>query len=124
MASYSCRFCCTLLDAQHSYSLFSKVCSGKNVAERFRNLLELPVSPTDGLSMYYCRACFSRLTRVEKTLEEMRSLARSSYSKARSSSQVTATSPVHRPGTTPVGQEPHHTLLRVGQWLSVGLGED
>ena len=54
----------------------------KDLPGRFSRLLQLPVSRDDGLSVYCCRKCVGRLNSVEKTIEEMKSLANSSYSKA------------------------------------------
>ena len=44
-------------------------------------LLQLPVSLDDGLSVYCCRKCVRRLNSVDKTIEKMKYLANSSYSK-------------------------------------------
>ncbi len=82
MATVCCRFCCTCLDATRRYSLFSAKESLEDLPGRFSSLLQLPVARGDGLSGYYCRKCVRRLCSVEKTIEDMRSLAKSSYSKA------------------------------------------
>ncbi len=91
----TCGFCFTFLDAKHRYSLFNARVPSKDLPVRFSKLLQLPVEEGDGLSAYYCRKCVSRLWSVEKTLEEMISLARSSYSKA-GYSETIANSPIAR----------------------------
>ena len=75
------RFCGALLDEKHRSDLFSTIALEKDFPGRFSRLLQLPVSRDDGLSVY-CRKCVGRLNSVEKTIEEMKSLANSSYSKA------------------------------------------
>ena len=76
------RFCGALLDEKHRSDLFSTIALEKDLPGRFSRLLQLPVSRDDGLSVYCCRKCVGRLNSVEKTIEEMKSLANSSYSKA------------------------------------------
>ena len=78
----ACRFCGALLDEKHRSGLFSSTALEKDLPGRFSRLLQLPVSRDDGLSVYCCRKCVRRLNSVEKTIEEMKSLANSSYSKA------------------------------------------
>ena len=63
-------------------SLALSIAQKKDIPGRFSRLLQLPVSHDDGLSVYCCRKCVGRLNSVEKTIEEMKSLANSSYSKA------------------------------------------
>ena len=71
-----------LLDEKHRPDLFSTIALEKDLSGRFSRLLQLPVSRDDGLSVYCCRKCVGRLNNVEKTIEEMKSIANSSYSKA------------------------------------------
>ena len=78
----ACRFCGALLHEKHRLDLFSTIALEKDLPGRFSRLLQLPVSGDDGLSVYCCRKCVGRLNSVEKTIEEMKSLANSSYSKA------------------------------------------
>ena len=78
----ACRFCGALLDEKHRPDLFSIIALDKNLPGRFSRLLQLPVSRDDGLSVYCCRKYVGRLNSLEKTTEEMKSLANSSYSKA------------------------------------------
>ena len=78
----ACRFCGALLDEKHTSGLFSTITLDKDLPGRFSRLLQLPISRDDGLSVYCCRKCVGRLNSVEKTIEEMKSLANSSYSKA------------------------------------------
>ena len=75
----ACRFCGALLDEKHRSGLFSTIALEKALPGRFSRLLQLPVSRDDGLSVY---CCVGRLNSVEKTIEEMESLANSCYSKA------------------------------------------
>ena len=75
----ACRLCGALLDEKHRPDLFSTITLEKNLPGRFSQLL---VSRDDGLSVYCCRKCVGKLNSVEKTIEEMKSLANSSYSKA------------------------------------------
>ncbi len=67
-------------------SLFNKDAVVQKLPDRF---VQLPVSETDGLSLYCCRKCLGTLHRVEKMTEEMRSLAISSYGIATRSSSLT-----------------------------------
>ncbi len=53
-----------------------------NLPERFNNLVQLSVSETDGLSLYYRKKCLGKMHTIERLTEEMKSLASSSYSKA------------------------------------------
>ena len=77
------RFCGALLDEKRRSGLFSTIIAlEKDLSGRFSRLLQLPVSRDDGLSVYCCMKCVGRLNSVEKTTEEMKSLANSSYSKA------------------------------------------
>ena len=76
------RFCGALLDEKQRSDLFSTIALEKDLPGRFSRLLQLPFSREDGLSVYCCRKCVGRLNSVEKTIEEMKSLANSSYSKA------------------------------------------
>ena len=78
----TCRFCGALLDEKHTSGLFSTIALQKALPGRFSRLLQLPVFRDDGHSVYCCRKCVGRLNSVEKTIEEMKSLANSSYSKA------------------------------------------
>ena len=78
----ACRFCGALLDEKDRLDLFSTIALEKDLPGRLRRLLQLPVSRDDGLSVYCCKKCVGRLNSVEKTTEEMKSLANSSYSKA------------------------------------------
>ena len=79
----ACRFCGALLDEKHRSDLFSTIALEKGLPGRFNRLLQLPVSRDDELSVYCCRKCVGRLNSVEeKAIEEMKSLANSSYSKA------------------------------------------
>ena len=78
----ACRFCGALLDKKHRSGLFRTIALEKDLPGRFSRLLQLPVSRDDGLSVYCCRKCVGRLNSVEKTTEELKSLANSSYSKA------------------------------------------
>ena len=78
----ACRFCGALLDEKHRSGLFSTIAQEKDLLGRFSRLLQLPVSRDDGLSVYCCRKYVGRLNSMEKTIEEMNSLANSSYSKA------------------------------------------
>ena len=79
----ACRFCGALLDEKHRSGLFITIALEKDLPERFSRLLQLPVSRDDGLSVYCCRKCVRRLNSVEKTVEEMKSLADSSSATAR-----------------------------------------
>ena len=72
----------SLLDKKHRSDLFSTIALEKDLPGRFSRLLQLPVSRDDGLSVYCCRKCVGRLNSVEKTIEEIKSLENSSYSKA------------------------------------------
>ncbi len=140
MATITCRFCCTYLDAKHTYSLFNARVSSKNLPVRFSKLLQLPVEEVDGLSAYYCRKCVFRLCSVEKTQEDMRSLARSSYSKAgysETSHQAIASSPTARensrkrvkdtsgervsPHTTQARPKAKHALGALGRRLTFNI---
>ena len=119
----ACRFCCTCLDAMHRYGLFSLDAMWKDIPGRFSKLLQLPVTPKDGLSKYYCRKCISKLNSVEKTIAEMRSLASSCYRKAgydqpppcsSSSSPTTAREHTRKrvKDTSGDGASPHTTQAR------------
>ena len=72
----------SFLDEKHRSDLFSTIALEKDLPGRFSTLLQLPVSRDDGLSVYCCRKCVWRLNSVDKTIEEMKYLANSSYSKA------------------------------------------
>ena len=78
----ACRFCKALLDEKPRSGLFSTITVEKDLPGRFSRLLQLPVSCDNGLSVYCCRKCVGRLNSVEKTIEEMKSFANSSYCKA------------------------------------------
>ena len=78
----ACRYCGALLDKNHRSGLFCTIALEKYLPGRFSRLLQFPVSRDDGLSVYCCRKCVGRLNSVEKTIEEMKSLANSTYSKA------------------------------------------
>ena len=78
----ACRFCGALLNEKHRSGLFSTIALEKDLSGRFSRLLQLPVSSDDGLSVYCCRKSVRRLNSVEKTIEEIKSLANFSYSKA------------------------------------------
>ena len=72
----------SLLDENHRSDLFSTIALEKDLPGRFSRLLQLPVSRDDGLQFIAGRKYVGRLNSVEKTIEEMKSLANSSYSKA------------------------------------------
>ena len=76
------RFCGALIDEKHKYDLFSTIALERDLPGRFSMSFQLPVSHDNGHSVYCCRKCVGRLNSVEKTIEEMKSLANSSYSKA------------------------------------------
>ena len=67
----------SLLDEKHRSDLFSTIALEKDLPGRFSRLLQLLVS-----RVYCCRKFVGRLNSVEKTIEEMKSLENSSYSKA------------------------------------------
>ena len=75
----ACRLCGALLDKKHISGLFSSTTLEKDLPGRFSRLLQLP---DDKLSVYCCRKCVGRLNSMEKTIDEMKSLANSCYSKA------------------------------------------
>ncbi len=122
----SCRFCTTSLDVKKRCSLFSKDAVVQKLPDRFSSFVQLPVSETDGLSLYCCRKCLGTLHRVEKTTEEMRSLAKSSYSNASRFSSVTS-SPTAREhsrkrvkDTSGHGASPHTTQARPAAKRALG----
>ena len=81
--------------SSHRSGLFSSTALEKDLPGSFSRLLKLPVSRDNGLSVYCCRKCAGRLNSAEKTIEEMKSLANSSYSKAGYGSLVNS-SPLSR----------------------------
>ncbi len=78
----SCHFCSTSLNETHKYALFSNDALAKSLPERFSDLVQLPVSENDSLSLYSCRKYVGRLSSVEKMTKEMKYLAKSSYCEA------------------------------------------
>ena len=90
------RFCGALLDEKHRSDHFSTIALEKYLPGRFSRLLQLPASRDDGLSVYCCRNCVGRLDSLEKTIEEMKSLANSSYSKAGYTPPVNSSRPLSR----------------------------
>ncbi len=115
-----CRFCSTSLDGTHTCALFSKDALAKSLPERFSNLVQLPVSESDGLSPYSCRKCVGRLNSVLVFTKEMRYLAQSSYNEAgclpSSSSTGSPTARVNSrkrtKDTSGQGTSPHTTQAR------------
>ena len=77
----ACRLCGVLIIEKHRSGIFSTIALEKALLGRFSRLLQLPGSRDDGLSVSCCRKCVGRLNSVEKIIEEMESLANSSYNK-------------------------------------------
>ena len=83
-----CRLCCSSSSSTRCSALFSKEAIQRDLPGRLSNLLQLPVSDSDGLSSYLCRTCMSKFTTVESKLESFRSMAKAGYEKGRQESQV------------------------------------
>ena len=83
-----CRLCCSSSSSTRCSALFSKEAIQRDLPGRLSNLLQLPVSDSDGLSSYLCRSCMGKFTTVESKLESFRSMAKAGYEKGRQESQV------------------------------------
>lgn len=71
MASNTCRLCRSVVPAKRCMSLFTSIAIQKQLASRITTLLEVPVARSDGLPANICRACNSRLTSLEKALDDL-----------------------------------------------------
>ena len=78
-----CRLCCSSSSSTRCSALFSKEAIQRDLPGRLSNLLQLPVSDSDGLSSYLCRGCMGKFTTVESKLESFRSMAKAGYEKGR-----------------------------------------
>ena len=83
-----CHLCCSSSSSTRCSALFSKEAIQRDLPGRLSNLLQLPVSDSDGLSSYLCRSCMGKFTTVESKLESFRSMAKAGYEKGRQESQV------------------------------------
>ena len=78
-----CRLCNSSSPRDCILSLFSQTAMKQRLPGRITDLLDVPVSPKDGLPGYICRKCKRKLERLEKAAEELntfRSEARATYS--------------------------------------------
>ena len=61
-----CRFCYEAVTSNHAINLFFQKSNLVNLSSRLSELLQLPVSLTDGFSPYTCRLCRDSLLRERK----------------------------------------------------------
>ena len=79
MATLLCRLCLPSSLSDCIVSLFSQTAVKQWLPGRITDLLDVPVSPTDGISGYICRK-LERLEKAAEVLENFRSKAKTTYS--------------------------------------------
>ena len=82
-----CRFCYEAVTSNHAINLFSQKSNLVNLSSRLSELLQLPVSLSDGLSPYTCRLCRDRLLNLKRKLANTRDTIRGIYEHASRESQ-------------------------------------
>ena len=82
-----CRFCYKAVTSNRAINLFSPKSNLVNLSSRLSELLQLPVSLSDGLSPYTCQLCRDRLLNLERKLADTRVTMRGIYEHANRESQ-------------------------------------
>ncbi len=78
--SLSCRICCSFLSSSHCIAVFPDPKRySSDLAKRLSRVIEVPITPKDGLSQHICRPC----NRKFLSAESFRVLAKASYEKSR-----------------------------------------
>ena len=75
----SCRVCSSFMSSTHCIAVFFRDSMRSGLAERLSVVLDVPVTPNDGLSKYICRPC----NRKFLAAESLRVLAKATYNKCR-----------------------------------------